>query len=82
MLHVFHLATLLAFGDIERVADSLCSLPGAHGIEAAPGSSVLQVHFDESRIALEGIAEATARAGYVDARRARAAAGCCGGCCA
>ena len=81
MQHHFQLSTPLAFADVARIVDTLCALPGVHGIDAVPGASELSVQADELAISRQTIADAAARVGYAEIRPAARNGGCCGGCC-
>ena len=81
MQHQFQLAEPLAFADVARIVDTLCLLPGVHGIDAVPGTRELSVEFDDEITSRQAIATAAARAGYPELRAAARSGGCCGGCC-
>ena len=82
MQHRFQLSTPLAFGDVARIVDTLCALPGVHGIDAVPGARELSVHADELAVSRLTIADAAARAGYPEIQPAASGGGgCCGGGC-
>lgn len=80
MQHALQLSTPLALDDIERITRVLCALPGVRGIETAPGSSEVQVSYDEDTISVAAISGMAARAGYAERGRGHAHGGCCGGC--
>ena len=81
MLHAFQLTAPLAFADIERLISTLSVLPGVRSIDAVPGSTEVQVQFDEHATSLQDIAGAAVRAGYPEAQRRRSSGSCCGGGC-
>lgn len=81
MQHQFQFSTPLAFGDVARIVDTLCALPGVHSIDAVPGARELSVHADELAVSRQAISEAAARAGYTELRSEARNGGCCGGCC-
>jgi allophanate hydrolase subunit 1 len=82
MQHDFQFPAPLAFADIERLTNALCTLPGVRGIDVVPGGRRMHVEFDEGATSTQAIANALAGAGYRADRAAQAErAGCCGGCC-
>ena len=80
MQHRFQLTTPLGLADAERLSHALSALPGVRAVDAVPGSAEVRVQCDDGADLLGAIADAAARAGYEDARPARAGC-CCGGCC-
>jgi copper chaperone CopZ len=81
MEHSLQLSATLDLPGVEKMFQTLRTVPGVRAVEATAGSSRVYVQYDDSLTSLQEIRNSVARSGFpLLAAPAHAGGGCCGSC--